>query len=229
MSSKKFDAFIDMWRNDYAIEKSIDEQLCLDKDGQPLPWYTYPAIEYLRQFDYRDKKIFEFGTGYSSLFWAQRASKVTAVENDEEWFSRWQNELQAGNLQILLCADDENYENALDDNYDVIAIDGKRRLQCAIQALQHLNEGGMIIVDDSDRVNTSVEYQQLIAELKAVGLLQVDFFGCCPMNNFTKVTSVFLRRDFNFATLQKVQPTNAIGNLWGKGRAERKKFYKENC
>ena len=137
MSSKKFDAFIDMWRNDYAIERSIDKQICLDKDDQPLPWYTYPAIEYLRQFDYRDKKVFEFGVGYSCAFWAQRALNVQAVENDKDWFARWQNELRADNLRILLCLDDENYENALDDNYDVIAIDGKRRLQCARQALRH--------------------------------------------------------------------------------------------
>lgn len=229
MYSKKFEAFIDMWRHDYAIEKTIDEQICADKDGNPLPWYTYPAIEYLRQFDYRSKKVFEFGVGYSCAFWAQRALNVCAVEDNPQWYERWHNELKAANLQIVLAGDDKSYVEALNKKYDVIVVDGKQRLQCGKQALQYLNGGGMIIVDDADRVNTSAEYQELLAELKSAGLLQIDFFGCCPMNNFSKVTSIFMRRDFDFPLLNDKQPANAIGNLWSKGRAERKKFYKENC
>ena len=63
MYSEKFKIFIDMWREEFAIERSIDEKICLDKDGNPIPWYTYPAIEYLSQFDYSDKEIFEYGCG----------------------------------------------------------------------------------------------------------------------------------------------------------------------
>ena len=48
--SKKFQNFIEIWQNDFAIERSMDEQVCTDKDGNALPWYTYPAIEYLSQF-----------------------------------------------------------------------------------------------------------------------------------------------------------------------------------
>ena len=73
MYSDKFKTFIKMWQEDFAIERTIDEKVCMDRDGNPLPWYTYPAIEYLRQFDYKDKKVFEFGCGFSSLFWALRA------------------------------------------------------------------------------------------------------------------------------------------------------------
>ena len=57
MYSEKFQIFIDMWRKEFAIEKTIDEKVCVDKEGNPLPWYTYPAIEYLAQFDYSQKMI----------------------------------------------------------------------------------------------------------------------------------------------------------------------------
>ena len=67
MYSEKFQKFIDMWRKDFAIERTIDEKVCLDRNGNPIPWYTYPAIEYLSQFDYSRKTIFEFGCGNSSL------------------------------------------------------------------------------------------------------------------------------------------------------------------
>lgn len=228
MDSLKFEKFVDLWRSEFAVARTIDEQICVDKEGQSLPWYTYPAIEYLNQFDYSNKKVFEFGCGYSCAYWANRAKKVKAVENDEQWFARWQKELNFANLEMVLRKNDEDYENTLDEVYDVIIIDGKRRRQCAEQAIDFLAKDGMIIVDDSDRVNTSEEYQQMIGLLKTADLLQVDFYGCCPMNAFTKATSVFFRRNFNFPLKQKYQPANGIGNLWGKPRRERKDFYKNN-
>src|SRR5574344_748693 len=138
MYSEKFQTFIKMWQEEFGIEKSIDEKLCQDKDGNPLPWYTYPAIEYLSQFDYKDKKIFEYGCGFSSLFWAERAEKVISIEDNPKWFEKWQAELKAPNLHIFWRDEGEIYENAIfetDENYDVIVIDGKRREKCAETAV----------------------------------------------------------------------------------------------
>ena len=101
MYSEKFLKFIEMWQNDFAIERTIDEKVCIDKDGNPIPWYTYPAIEYLSQFDYSDKEIFEFGCGYSSMFWANRAKKVTSIEDNINWFSKWQEEFKHDNRTII--------------------------------------------------------------------------------------------------------------------------------
>ena len=86
MFSARFAKFIEMWQQEFGIERSIDEEVCEDRDGNPIPWYTYPAIEYLAQFDYSDKKIFEYGCGNSSLFWAARAESVTSIEDNPEWF-----------------------------------------------------------------------------------------------------------------------------------------------
>ena len=35
----------------------------IDENGEPLPWYTYPAIEYLTGLDFTQKTVFEFGCG----------------------------------------------------------------------------------------------------------------------------------------------------------------------
>ena len=80
----------------------------------------------------------------------------------------------------------------------------------------------MIILDDSDRINTSREYVRAVGTLREADLIQVDFYGFCPMNCYTKTTSLFLTRRF------PVQPINGIGNLWSFSRRERKEFYKKN-
>lgn len=232
MYSEKFIKFIDMWRSEFAIERTINEKVCVDKDGNPLPWYTYPAIEYLSQFDYSNKKVFEFGCGNSSQFWAKRAGSVLSIEDNITWFEKWQKEFDWPNLSSLEVRhrdEGEGYYNAIfedDTLYDVIVVDGKRRADCARVAMQKLNKGGMIILDDSDRINTSYEYVDAVNFLKEGNFIQVDFYGFCPMNNFTKTTSLFLSRDFNFESLYKVQPIFGTGSLWGMKRMDRKRFYK---
>lgn len=231
MYSTKFLTFIEMWQKEYAIEKTIDNKICVDKDNNPIPWYTYPAIEYLSQFDYSDKKIFEYGCGNSSLFWANRAASVTSIEDNPDWFAKWQKEFNAPNLEILHRDEGEIYENAIfekEDLYDVIIVDGKRREKCCAAATRKLASGGVIILDDSDRINTSLEYVKAIEELKKANLIQIDFYGFCPMNNYTKTTSMFISRNFNFKSLYKIQPINGIGNLWSMNRKSRKEFYKDN-
>lgn len=231
MYSEKFLKFIEMWEKEFAIARTIDDKVCEDKDGNPIPWYTYPAIEYLSQFDYSAKKIFEFGCGFSSLFWARRAEKVISIEDNQTYFAKWESNFNEPNLDIRWRDEGEIYEQAIfeeEDLYDVIAVDGKRRVECSAAAVQKLAPGGMIILDDSDRINTSQEYVKSVEILKAADLIQVDFYGFCPMNNYTKTTTLFLRRDFDFKPLYKVQPINGIGNLWSMGRRARKDFYKKS-
>ncbi len=232
MYSEKFKKFIEMWQKDFGIEKTIDEKVCVDRDGNPVPWYTYPAIEYLAQFDYSDKKVFEFGCGNSSLFWAKRAKKVVSVEDNTTWFEKWKREFKEPNLDIRWRDEGEGYPNAIfedSEDYDVIVVDGKMRAECAAAAVERLAPGGMIILDDSDRINTSQEYVQAVENLKKGNYLQVDFYGFCPMNSYTKTTSVFFSRDFAFQSLYKVQPVNGWGNLWSMKRCDRKSLYKKLC
>lgn len=121
---------------------------------------------------------FEYGCGNSGLFWAGRADSVTGIEDNREWFAKWEKKFNRPNLEIRLRPEGEEYENAIFEDgccYDLIAVDGKRRAECAAAAVKALAPGGLIILDDSDRVNTSRDYARAIAGLKAAGLLQVDF------------------------------------------------------
>lgn len=41
----------------YGQYRSMRLQKSVDREGNPIPWYTYPAIDYLTQFDF-SKKLF---------------------------------------------------------------------------------------------------------------------------------------------------------------------------
>src|SRR5437588_4831670 len=51
----------------------------VDKNGEPIPSYTYPAIDFLFQRNFEDKLILEFGSGQSTLWWASRAKFVISI------------------------------------------------------------------------------------------------------------------------------------------------------
>jgi hypothetical protein len=65
---------------------SVKSRSAIDAAGKPIPWYTYPAIEYLGNFDFSQCDVFEFGSGNSSLYWSSRARSVMSVEDNYGWF-----------------------------------------------------------------------------------------------------------------------------------------------
>jgi hypothetical protein len=81
-------------------------------------------------------------------------------------------------------------------DFDVIIIDhGRWRLGCCQEAVKHLNHGGMIILDDSDRLPQSC---RLFREL---GFTQMDFVGLTPSYAYVGATSIFFKEPFVFQRL----------------------------
>lgn len=184
-------------------------KLPLDKYGNPLPWYTYPAIEYLQQYDFSACHIFEFGSGNSSKFWSSRACAVTSVEFDPQWYRHGIQELSS-NQQILLDTDKNDYVKAIhkgDINYDVIVIDGKYRYNCAVEAIKKIKTGGVIILDNSDWFPNTAQL------LRDNELTQVDFIGAGPINSYTWCTSVFFKEKIAIPRLAVNTTVKVLGGL----------------
>lgn len=164
----------------------------VDADGEPIPWFTYPAIEYLKQLDLTDMTVFEFGAGYSTLFWARRCKNVVTVEHDANWIA----EITAAapdNLRLIRADGEEAYSAAIESTgleFDVVVIDGWYRDACAVPALNCLRSGGMVVLDNSDWLPRTCDV------LRARDLLQVDFSGFGPVCHWIWTTSLFLDRDF---------------------------------
>lgn len=68
----------------YLQEHGFFNDVPSDEDGY-TPWYTYPAIAYLKDILTKDHNVLEYGSGYSSLFYKERAKSVYVVEHELEW------------------------------------------------------------------------------------------------------------------------------------------------
>lgn len=194
-------------RNAYGFYRSTEQGVAQDENGQYLPLYTYPAIEYLYQFDYSDKRIFEYGAGASTMFWMERAAQVVSVENNPEWYSSLKPKLNSKTK--LLFAEGDKFPFALEGEeglFDVIVVDGAGyRFDCATVALSKLAKGGVVVLDNADWHPNTAKL------LRDAGLIQVDMSGFKPCECHTSTTSIFMHRDFNFRTLESRQPSYAKG------------------
>jgi hypothetical protein len=175
--------------------RSRKEKRCVDAAGNPLPWITYPAIDFLTRHLRPGLSVFEYGCGASTLWWAARAGRVVSVEHDAEWASRISAEAPANVTVVHRPLDPPGpYESeplAHGQKFDVVVIDGRNRVRCVPNAIAALEAGGVIVYDNTDRP----EYAPGIVALRDAGFRRVEFVGLAPMYGHKTETSIFFRND----------------------------------
>lgn len=196
-------------RREFGHGLTASTRYPVDREGKPLPWYTYPAIEYLMQLDLKNKTVFEFGSGNSSLFWAARAKRVISVENDPAWYRQVMKSVPP-NLDLRLRESPEDYVRCITEEnlrYDLVVVDGIVRSRCARAALSRLADGGLIILDNADWFTSAA------AILRQSDLIQIDMKGFGPVNAYAWCTTLFLHRGFKFGSIGQIQPSPGMGSI----------------
>lgn len=172
---------------------SFRKGMPLDKDNNPIPWFTYSAIEFLSERLNKTMKVFEFGSGNSTLFFASRVSSVESVEHDRNWYEKSFKQSPSNSKIIYASADQlESYLYPLKTNnqkFDIIIVDGIYRNECLSDSIGYLSEKGVIILDDSERD----DYAEGITYLLNNGFKQINFSGIAPGIFFKKSTAVFYK------------------------------------
>jgi hypothetical protein len=167
----------------------------VDAEGNPLPWMTYPAIDFLKNRIGTEMSVFEYGCGESTLWWSKRVKEVISVEHDVAWYANIASRIP-GNVNLLQI--DLEYGGAYSrkisdyrDCFDIIVIDGRDRVNCAKNCLGALKTDGVIIWDNSDRE----EYEPGHVFLYDNGFRKIEFTGFCPIVNIKSETGVFYREN----------------------------------
>lgn len=178
----------------------------VDASGAPLPWITYPAIDFLSQFDFSSASVFEWGSGFSTLWWSKRCKRITTVESNQEWVP-YIKSLLPDSVELIVTPLNAEAEIEVLIKHsvvqrDVFVIDnyGPFRWRCAEAAANNLADGGFIILDNSDQCPRACE------TLRRKGFTQVDFTGFAPGNGYAQATSIFFRETFKFRSRGINQP-----------------------
>lgn len=177
---------------------SVRAGKAITPEGAPLPWYTYPVIDFLRPHLHKNGKkwdVYEYGCGQSTLFWASHCKNVVAQEHDEKWREHMMKVLP-DNASIL-AADavrKEDYAETIsqaEQEFDMIVIDAKCRNTCAKIAPDFLTEAGVIIWDDSERVSNKQGLKYLLNQ----GFKALHFVGLGPLHAQPSRTTIFYREN----------------------------------
>lgn len=194
-TGKKMLTTLDLWPYLEAKgwARSREERLPVDRDGNCLPWYTYPTISFLANRIKPDMVVFEYGSGYSTLWWSQRVARVTSCEHSPKWHDLLKARMPA-NVDYIFCPLDTDGAYCrvvapFKSEFDCIVIDGRDRVNCAKQCLGALKEDGVVIWDNSERER----YEEGYAFLLQNGFRRLDFWGLGPFNTEEWCTSVFYR------------------------------------
>jgi hypothetical protein len=168
----------------------------LDKHGNPLPWYTYPVIDFLGAKDFSTKAVLEFGAGQSTLWWAKRAKRVVSFESDPEWFTYVKSGLPANADVFLISKDLTGFDDHLSGSkFDVIIIDAFDRFKAASRSIELLQEEGAILLDNSEGYwggEATKEYP-ILDLFRGAGFSRVDFYGYAPGVILPHCTSLFFK------------------------------------
>lgn len=163
------------WRSSLA-------QAAQSRNGEPLPWYTYSAIDFLAQRSFEGRRILEFGGGQSTRWWASRAEHVLTVEENEVWCKSLTKNKPPNvdlhyipvdhatrSVQAVRAVIDQDHGG----KFDVIVVDGHLRRELTEIAFEYLSPNGALLLDNAEGYG-------FYEVTKLRNCRRVDFFGFAP-------------------------------------------------
>ncbi|CAM3526902.1 hypothetical protein [Marinicrinis lubricantis] len=179
--------------HDWGWLNSILKMECIDRQDNPIPWITYPALHFLENRISREMTVFEYGSGYSTLWWADKVKEVYTCEHDLKWEAKLRKEMPINvKMQYIeldyggdYCKEVKKYKG----EFDVVIVDGRDRVNCAMNAIDALKDDGVIIWDDTEReyYNDGQKY------LEDEGFNRLDFKGMAALEYREKRTTIFYK------------------------------------
>ena len=136
-------------------------QKLFEYQNPDVPWMTQRSIELLDQLINSNDMGVEYGSGRSTFWFAKRCKHLTSYENNAKWFTIVSSKIATlTNVRYELLALDAHpthstYYNSIlnfkNESLDFIVIDGKYRDLIAIEAIEKLKTGGILIFDNAER------------------------------------------------------------------------------
>jgi hypothetical protein len=181
--------------------RSSFRSMAVSPSGKPIPWYTYPCIDFLAPRRARIRSVLEFGAGQSTLWWAAQGARVLSFEADRAWYEYLKPRVpsnvdlrfvEASTAESCLRGVNAHLDELDNPRFEAIVVDGLFRAELAALSLSLLAANGVMICDDS-------EGYQFYETLRDSGLSRVDFFGFAPGVMLARCTSIYFGSSDLFA------------------------------
>lgn len=126
-------------------EANLQWQYQDTESGLIMPWYTLPALEWLKKQNISEWKVFEFGCGYSSIWWRLNCKFLYSIDHADNW-------AKAIGIEVLQVAkiDYASWIEPLKIKWDCIVIDGIQREKCLQYSIDKIESGKFILIDNWD-------------------------------------------------------------------------------
>lgn len=184
------------------VRSKISDSL-KNENGEFLPWMNYSIIELLKERLQKDHTVFEYGSGASTMFWAKHCASVSSIEYDEKWYHLIRTHIEKlDNAQLRFQEVNQQYIEAIshDDSsasFDLVIVDGRKRVECAQYALPYLSTRGVLILDDSGRPH----YQEAFDSFRNAGFKALTLKGLKPTGFGMDQSTIFYRSESNILDL----------------------------
>jgi len=195
---------------------SVKTKQAVARNGEPIPWLTYPFIDFIGDRLNNSLEIFEFGAGNSSIYYAKRVKDVISIEHSPEWHKiiKSNDKYNYPNLDVRLVEipkdmEEKGYHTMAFTNteneyvfslkktgrkFNIVVVDGLFRNSCIMHSLDSLTEDGIIVLD-----NTSKLYINQLKDgtnfLSNNDFKRIDFHGMGPIYSRKSCTSIFYREN----------------------------------
>lgn len=175
--------------------RSYKEQLPVDISGNPIPWMTYPSINFLEKRINKGMTVFEYGCGNSTLWWANRVKQVFSYEHNKQWYDKMKFKIPSNvelyHIDLQYGGEYSRKVSEYVGRFDIVIIDGRDRINCAKNCLSSLKKEGVIIWDNSDKQCYEEGFNYLLQN----HYKRIDFEGMGPVNSYPWSTSIFYKNE----------------------------------
>jgi hypothetical protein len=171
--------------------RSFRKKEPVDREGNPIPWWTYAAVDFLQDRIDSSWRVLEFGCGNSTIWLSSRAKEVISIENHASWADRIRPRL-GKNAKVLLVESLEEFARGRHEDlgrFDVLIIDAGNRLECARQAVGCLHEQGVVIWDNTN----GPDWPRIRQFMRDLSFEEISFAGLSAQEICLTRTTIFYR------------------------------------
>jgi len=172
--------------------KSFRKEKVIDKNNQPIPWWTYSFNDFISDKLTDELRVLEFGCGYSTIWLSKRVKEVIAFEDYPQWANTISKRINPASkiIEVKSIALFSEYEDQITGKFDILIIDNLgNRIDCAKRNLQHLNESGVVIWDNTD----GSDWFQIKELMLMNGFKDISFTGMTAQELNQSKTTLFYK------------------------------------